>query len=324
MKKLFLKSISRSVYVGLFAGLAITGSFVLALITRCVIRAWHLGWLLLALLLAVNVSATPVYFPLLGITGSANNRDITVIPDSSQVPLIYGTNIVVLQTVTLHPTGGSATNNLLPWGYTIRVDGWPPAAHINVPNSTNLINVTSLITNAVAVGYPVSFGFNPTGFTGAVTNPWTAIALTTNFNVVTNNGWTLTLSAPAPFYFQAIYFENSNLTATAGGNVFGGSNSLVTLTLTTNEVRDGWMNLMYQAGATELNIDVPFVGVAGVGNYSTLVAYTNYTQVNNAISGATFFLTCVASNSVSYATNLVTHFNLTTFTNGVCLTNIFQ
>ena len=185
---------------------------------------------------------------------------------------------------------------------------WVPLLIPSLPSGTNGLN-----------------GTVPSGFTGTVTNLASiATIITTNQSAVTNNGWTLTLSAPTPFYFQAVYFENSNLTATAGGNVFGGSNSLVTLTLTTNEVRDGWMNLRYQAGATQMNIDVPFVGVAGVGNYSTLVAYTNYTQVNNAISGATFFLTCVASNSVSYATNLVTHFNLTTFTNGIAVTNIFQ
>jgi hypothetical protein len=106
-------------------------------------------------LLSALAPATPVWFPLIGLTGSANNRDITLIPDASTGPLIYGSNLVTLQTLLIHPIRGNATNAILPWGYTLRVDGWPRTAHIVVPNTTNLVNVVSLITNAVALGFPV-------------------------------------------------------------------------------------------------------------------------------------------------------------------------
>jgi hypothetical protein len=281
------------------------------------------------LALAVVAGATPVMFPLSAMFGGGNyNRPFRI--DSARPLLTDNTSIYVGSFYQVMPTGGTnPVVQLTPNDYLVSFQDARTPWRISVPNTNivqNALQLTSSNTPLPTYVYsPPGGGFNPTGFSGTVTNLASiATIITTNQSAVTNNGWTLTLSAPTPFYFQAVYFENSNLTATAGGNFFGGSNNLVTLTLTTNEVRDGWMNLDYQAGATQMNIDVPFVGVAGVGNYSTPVAYTNYTQVNNAISGGTFYLTCVASNSVSYATNLVTHFNLTTFTNGVSLTNILQ
>ena len=271
---------------------------------------------------------TLVLFPLSQMFGPGSyNKAFRV--DAVRPLITDGTKLFVGSFLNVTPTGGNPIVRLTPNDYLVTFQDARTPWRISVPNTNivqNALQLTSSNTPLPTYVYsPPGGGFNPTGFSGTVTNLASiATIITTNQSAVTNNGWTLTLSAPTPFYFQAVYFENSNLTATAGGNVFVGSNNLVTLTLTTNEVRDGWMDLDYQAGATHMNIDVPFVGVAGVGNYSTLVAYTNYTQVNNAISGGTFYLTCVASNSVSYATNLVTHFNLTTFTNGVSLTNILQ
>ena len=144
---------------------------------------------------SVTLPATPVLFPLIGITGSANNRDITVIPDPATNVLIYASNLVSLQTLLIHPIRGNATNELLPWGYTMRVDGWPRAAHINVPNSTNLINVTSLITNAVALGFPVSFGGPSTNIDNAT---GTNVNLTGTINASSSNlvGMTITGTGP--------------------------------------------------------------------------------------------------------------------------------
>lgn len=208
---------------------------------------------------------------------------------------------------------------------TNTVGNWPLASLCTNLNQLPPNPATNYLTAAQV--YALLSALSGTGFTGTVTNlASSALTVFTNQTVITNNGWTITLAAPASWYFEAIYFENSNLTATAGGNVFGGSNSLVTLNLTTNEVRDGWINLMYQAGASQMNIDVPFVGVGltGSANYSTAVPWVNYTQVNAAIAGGTFYLTCTASNSVSYATNLVTRYNLTTYSNGLVITNQYQ
>lgn len=99
--------------------------------------------------------ATPVYFPLIGITGAANNRDIIVIPDTATNVLTSGGNLVSLQTILIHPVRGNATNELLPWGYTMRVDGWARTLHFNVPDTNVVLNVVSLITNGLASYYPV-------------------------------------------------------------------------------------------------------------------------------------------------------------------------
>ena len=89
--------------------------------------------------------AAPVLFSLQSLTGTVNNRQITVTPDSIQNPLFYGTNLLSLSPFTLQPVGGQAITNLEPWGYTIRVDGWPRSAHIVVPNDTNTHNAVSLL-----------------------------------------------------------------------------------------------------------------------------------------------------------------------------------
>ena len=136
----------------------------------------------------LSCPATPVYFPLLSITGNAENRTAYVVPDPSTSPLVYGSNLVVAPLLTLYPVGGSATNNLLPWGYTLHVAGTAFSAHFVVPNSTNLVNVTSLITNGVALGFPVSFG-STSGFSGVITNLASIPYFSTNYScTITGNG----------------------------------------------------------------------------------------------------------------------------------------
>ncbi len=103
------------------------------------------------LLSALAVSATPVLFSSQSLTGSVNNRSILVQPDRVQNPLVLGTNLVPVFDFSVQPVGGQVITNLLPWGYTITVSGWPRSAHIIVPDSTNTINVATLInTNAFA------------------------------------------------------------------------------------------------------------------------------------------------------------------------------
>lgn len=139
--------------------------------------------------LCVNSQATTVLFTLQSLTGIANNRLITVWPDVVQNPLVLGTNLVPLSAFTLQPVGGQVTTNLAPWGYTIKVDGWPRSAHIIVPNSTDTINVATLInTNAFSplnIFYPNRTNSdNSTGTNVAFTGVFNA----TGGNVSTNGG----------------------------------------------------------------------------------------------------------------------------------------
>lgn len=111
-----------------------------------------------------SVLGTPVLFTLQSLTGTVNNRSILVTPDTYQNPLVIGTNLVSLVPFVLQPTNGSVTTNLAPWGYTIRVDGWPRSVHINVADGTNTVPVYTLInTNAFSplqIYYPSSTNIN--------------------------------------------------------------------------------------------------------------------------------------------------------------------
>lgn len=185
------------------------------------------------LLLGCSVTLpTPVLFTLQSLTGTVNNRGILVTPDVVQNPLNFGTNLVSLIPFTLQPVNGQVTTNLLPWGYTIRVDGWPRSAHIVVPNSSALLNAVSLInTNAFAPlnifpaqpytnGTPVfvlTTFQTGSGETNGVwkymslsaTNGWTA-ASWSPFYVATNkaNGTNINVRDPAHFR----YTDNSGKT----------------------------------------------------------------------------------------------------------------
>lgn len=309
----YLKNLSMS--LGAFVALGVVACgfvFAVAAFLRCLLFAWHKGWTLFAvmvcLLLASIGHSTPVLFPLLGITGSANNRDITVIPDPSRVPLIYGSNIVVLQTVTIHPLGGSATNNLLPWGYTIRVDGWPPAAHINVPNSTNLINVTTLITNAGAVGFPVS----PTsGFTGTVTN-----LAQIQFNILK----TLCIASVSGTNSSAANgYGTYFLCVSNSGNFLIFTNTASLSAVIFND--PNWLDESYANSSWTLNTST------NSGNWFAQNYNDNDLSVQWVAIGGDHpaSLDYKATTSQPYlTTNTVQHFNITTFQNGIAMTNIFQ
>lgn len=164
-----MKKTLTSIFFLLFGGLASVAvctfvSFALAVLLRCIIRAWKLGWTIcLYTLCASLANATPVLFSMQSLTGTANNRTIVVQPDRPQNPLVLGTNLIPIFDLTLQPVGGQVITNLQPWGYTIKVDGWPRSAHIVVTNTTATINAANLInTNAFAPLniYPVTIYTN--------------------------------------------------------------------------------------------------------------------------------------------------------------------
>jgi hypothetical protein len=110
-----------------------------------------------ALLLTVcSAVATTVIFPVQSITGTANNQPVLVVPDSTTGQ--NGTNLLALSTQTLQPTNGVARANLVPWGYTLKIAGWPRTVHFNVNDTTNLVSVLSLITNGLVSYSPVRVG----------------------------------------------------------------------------------------------------------------------------------------------------------------------
>jgi hypothetical protein len=170
--------------------------------------------------------ATPVLFTLQSLTGTVNNRSILVQPDrSGQTPLWVNTNLVPVNDFSLQPVGGQVLTNLAPWGYTIRVDGWPRSVHIVVPTDTNTWNVVNLINtnqfSPLQIFYPASTNINnATGtnvnlsgtFSGTFDNA-------TGANVNLAGTFTGIFNGPqAVFvYTNAITHSNSTLTISAYG-----------------------------------------------------------------------------------------------------------
>jgi hypothetical protein len=141
-------------------------------------------------LAAVTLRATPVRVSIQGITGSAVNRPVQVTPDVPTGTLVNASNFVGLVPIVLNPVSGVVTQELLPWGYTLRVDGWPKSIHIQVPDSTNVQNAVDLVTNGVSY-YPVS-----TLPAGVVTNGQTNVAITVR-GVDVGNDW-MRIVEPGP------------------------------------------------------------------------------------------------------------------------------
>lgn len=148
-------------------------------------------------LLSTFCFGTPVLFTMQSLTGQVNNRTILVQPDRVQNPLVIGTNIIPIYDFTLQPAQGQVETNLAPWGYTIKVDGWPRSAHIVVPDQINVVNAATLInTNQ----------FSPLMIYLADTNTMRSIAM----DVIS--------TSTAPYAVQASAAQNGSLLASEIAN----------------------------------------------------------------------------------------------------------
>lgn len=256
-------------------------------------KATKIKAVLVLFLCSLVVNATPVRFNSVSLTGTVNNRQILVTPDVSQNPLVIGTNLVSTAPFLLQPVGGEVITNLLPWGYTIKVDGWPRSAHIIVPDDTATNNAASLInTNLFA---PISI------YTGDVTVSGTG--LDTNTPLVMDGGTTLgtdgtvTASllgtstgialdganmfriADIDIYAKSGYFELTNFNIGVRAQSFSGAGSNLTGlkagNLTTNGLADA-------TGGKLLTVRND--GTIGVSNApATGASYADLTAGTNAV-----------------------------------------
>ena len=129
----------------------------------------------LALWWPAGAAGRPVIFPLREITGSARLTRFTVQADAVLNPQSDGTNIYGGFGLNLISTTGNVTNELMPGGYTLSVPGWSRTLHFNVNAGTNPISVINCLTNVASWT-----NFNPwaggggsgstSGFSGTVTN----------------------------------------------------------------------------------------------------------------------------------------------------------
>jgi hypothetical protein len=92
-------------------------------------------------------AATTVVFPMLQLTGRANNAPFTVRLDGSV--MLSGTNIVYSRPITINPVGGVAKTNLIPGNYILEIDGKP--LRMPVPASDQELNAAELITSGATV-----------------------------------------------------------------------------------------------------------------------------------------------------------------------------
>lgn len=152
---------------------------------------------------SLSAFATTVLFPLQLMTGNKHNRTILIQPDISTNQIVNGTNLVGLLPVTVTPTNGVGRAALLPWSYTVRVDGWPKSFHILVPDSTNTLNAVDLITNTVAIGTPVQL-LTSVAVSNSATVTWTGNGTSTNPlvatvpDVLTNGVASISLGSATP------------------------------------------------------------------------------------------------------------------------------
>jgi hypothetical protein len=306
-----MKKSLTSIFFLIFGSIAFTAfgcfiAFAAAVFVRCLIRAWKLGWLMFAVLfLAAGIGwSTPVLFTMQSLTGQNNNRTILVQPDRVQNPLVIGTNLIPIFDFNLQPVGGQVQTNLAPWGYTIKVDGWPRPAHIVVPSGTNVINAATLInTNAFA---PLNIYFQSVGggmtnvatsntpsitFTGdgSPTNPIAATIGTVPVGNISGLGTAAksnaTDFASAPAFNSARSNTVAALTTTATNNI--------TLTTTTNS--DGSQSIVIRGFSN-----------ASLTNFvNALLIYNNVVTNNplllnlNGATGVAYAKTINAANFIS-------------------------
>lgn len=254
----YLTSLLKSFAAFITLGAAACGfTFATALLLRCLVRAWHAGWTLALVTLSSfcilhSTMGTPVLFTSVDFAAIQNSRNIILMPDPVKGIVLAGTNLVAFHNFVLHPVNGSVTQNLLPWGYTLAIDGWPYSAHIVVPNSTNVLNAGSLVTNGVAIWY----GF--TNYAAYGTN------FVTVFSTNTYNFTNSTLVLQTNIYTVV----SNNITTSVTNYAWTFVQSYTNVTVTTNFVTINSTNIFNQTNAVTVST-TNLLGANAFTNYST-------------------------------------------------------
>jgi hypothetical protein len=116
--------------------------------------------LTLATLLTLHLNATPVQFNELYFTGQPLNRKITLQLDPRFNPMADSSSTSVIGGVPLSvfPTNGTATVNLVPADYFVFIEGIPKFWRISVPDSTNVQNAVHLQSTLPSYAYTNAVG----------------------------------------------------------------------------------------------------------------------------------------------------------------------
>jgi len=226
--------------------------------------------------------ATPVLFPMQGLTGSSANRQILITPDTYENPVYIGTNLVDLNPFTLQPVGGQVTTNLMPWGYTIKVSGWWHSVHIVVPTDTNTWNVVSLINTNLFTPLNV-YQMTATGTNG--------INVTQSNNQVLIDGSGVASNAIAAFWLAATNGVTAfNLASSYGLPVAGvvglGSAALVGTNTFYNQGVSGYLDTLYNLAQGQVGWLV-VSNLSSIQDVPPLLDYL-WTAGNNTVPLANF------------------------------------
>jgi len=119
-------------------------------------RSWLGLWMWLAAV-ALAGGAT-VQIQTVHFTGRTNNRPILITPVTAPAIGAGGTHFVVGPSLTVQPTNGVVTTNLVTGYYRLAFDGLAGSLTIWVPDEAGTYNAAALVTDSVAVGSTNTLG----------------------------------------------------------------------------------------------------------------------------------------------------------------------
>ncbi len=321
------------------------------------------GSLFLALIIGSGVTlATPVMFPLSAMFGGGNyNRQFRV--DSVRPLLTDNTSLYVGSFLLVTPTGGTnPIVQLTPNDYLVTFQDARTPWRISVPN-TNVVQNALRLTSTNTVLPTYVYVPWPTNYVN-ITTYQTNFVLTLQTNVVSvTNALTVTLQTNYAWVFYQAYTNTTLVTNTVNlTNTVNVTNTVNTTNSfnVTNGISGGGFTGTIVNLASVANTNL--VAISGGTNYppqiltfgdATAFGYGFYSADNSLFLqdqgdgtflfvtfngsmphsfgvftgwlGETMTFTDGSSHTVSFFADYVaTHYNLTTFSNGVCTTNIFQ
>ena len=284
--------------------------------------------------LRADTNGTPVFFSLRQLTGLPHVTRFALVPDARQNPVTDGSHLFGGFPIVTNAPNGTNTLRLQPIGYTLTVPGWARSLHLVIPDTTNTVNAVNCITNGLqALNSATVLGLQSVAVSNSATVTWTGNGTSTNPLIATASGGgstsgftgTITNLADMNITFSTNY---SVIVSSAGTGING------TYTWNGTTLWNGypWYYLAGGSYGYSLRVDAVSGGYAWrIGNAGG-PGYIYYQQDGTATPLVTNAFTTLVNGSAplpvaSISNSIITntgHFNLITFTNGICVTNIVQ
>lgn len=269
------------------------------------------------LILSFSAPATLVTFPVAQMYGGAQYvRPFTL---TAQYPVTTdGVNLYAGTSKLVTPSGGTnPVVQLTPNNYLLTFSDARQPLRFPVPLSTNTLNVLNLITN----GLLTLTNWNPfavAGFTGTVTN----LAQLAGSQIVTNAVFITSTNSSTNFCYVTTGALAGNYLWSSSLGYYTNLSGSILLQLGNNFPSPSW-EIINSNNTVSANQFDDFTNSSDpTGNYTFIQGPSGQFWV---YAGAgTFYWYTTNAGSVVSTNAWPNHFNLTTFNNGVCQTNIFQ